>query len=255
MSSRLRSLAPLVAIGLLATGTVAGDSLPLRVLFVGNSYTYHNDLPRILQQLAVAAEQDRLPEVRGVTLPDYTLADHWLGEASEAIRQGTWDFVVLQEQSTLPITHPDTLLHYGSKLAEEISARGAQPLLFVTWAHKTRPTSQDTLTEAYRKLARATGATVAPVGPAWEVVMQRHPDIPLHMSDGSHPTPEGSYLSACVFYAVLYGSSPVGLPRVSFETVYPLRRIRPVRLAPDRAEILQSVAWVTVSTLRADDRD
>jgi len=61
-------------------------------------------------------------------------------------------------------------------------------------------------------LAKETGATVIPVGRVWEKVRSIRPDIQLFDKDGSHPSPAGTYLTACVVYTVLSGKSPIGLP-------------------------------------------
>ena len=76
--------------------TEAADK-PLQVLFIGNSYTYFNNLPKQVE--AIAASQKAGPRIRtGASLSGgKTLQWHWENQkAVEAIRQGGWDFVVLQ---------------------------------------------------------------------------------------------------------------------------------------------------------------
>ena len=50
-----------------------------------------------------------------------------------------------------------------------------------------------------------------PVGVAWERFLRTHDRPTLYDRDGSHPTLAGSYLAACVFLAVLFHESPVGV--------------------------------------------
>jgi hypothetical protein len=62
----------------------------------------------------------------------------------------------------------------------------------------------------YRDLGEELGAIVAPVGVAWAIARERRPDLDLWRLDGQHPNERGSYLGACVFYAVLTGRDPTG---------------------------------------------
>ena len=57
-------------------------------------------------------------------------------------------------------------------------------------------------------LANQLIAPVAPVGYAWLTAWLQNPQLDLWQADGSHPTEQGTYLAACVFYAVLFRQSP-----------------------------------------------
>jgi hypothetical protein len=81
----------------------------------------------------------------------------------------------------------------------------------MTWARRHAPESQKSITDAYNQIGKELGATVVPVGTAWQRFLAKHDQPVLHDKDGSHPTLAGSYLAACVFYAVLFGESPVGI--------------------------------------------
>ena len=180
------------------------------VLFIGNSFTARNDVPTLIAQLAAArghALTHRLIQAGGASL-----RMHWnKGEAQRAIAESRWDRVVLQEQSTLPIKNPRRM-HENVRLFDEvIRASGAQTVLYLTWARRHAPETQALITRAYREIGAELGAAVAPVGEAWERVLQTpgHPD--LYDADGSHPSLAGSYLAACVLFATLYGENPVGI--------------------------------------------
>ncbi len=84
----------------------------------------------------------------------------------------------------------------------------------MTWADRIRPETQAVLADAYTKMAQELGAILAPVGLAWEAVLRVDPDFDLHHQDGRHANPIGSYLTACVFYSVLFNTSPEGLPGI-----------------------------------------
>ena len=181
------------------------------MLFVGNSYTYVNDLPKMVAALAKAGNQRPL-EYDRQTSGEWTFEKHVKdGKAVKKMAAKTWDYVVLQEQSLRPIQEPALMAEFGKRLSAEAQKHGAKTLLYLTWARENTPDTQPALTKAYRELAKDTKAAVAPVGEAWRAVLKADPAAGLHAADKSHPTKKGTYLSACVFYATLYGKSPEGL--------------------------------------------
>jgi len=210
------------------------------VLFIGNSYTYCNNLPGMVRELANAA--GRTTETAMVASGGKSLEWHLYNpETLDAIDKGGWDFVVLQDYSLQAVEEPDKLLRATARLAARVRAVAAKPYLYVTWARQQIPEMQDPINDTYERAARAAGAGLAPVGSAWRSARAALPGLALHTEDRSHPNWLGSYLAACVFYAALFETSPVGLPR---ET----KLCDGVRAVVDRetAERLQEIAWATV---------
>jgi hypothetical protein len=183
---------------------------PLNVLFIGNSFTARNDLPALVAQLAAA--RGRSMEHRLISAGGASLRTHWnAGQALQAIQGGHYDHVVLQEQSTLPVKNAKRM-HENVRLFDEaIRAAGAKTVLYITWARRHEPDSQQAITEAYTGIGRELGATVVPAGAAWQHFLRKHDQPALHDKDQSHPTLAGSYLAACVFLAVLFQENPVGI--------------------------------------------
>lgn len=141
-----------------------------------------------------------------------SLAAHWnKGEALTAIKRQAWDAVVLQDQSTRPLRAPKSMQQYGRLFVQAVQAAGARAWLYVTWARETDPESQEAITAAYEALARESGASLVPVGPAWQRLRQLGGTPALYDADKSHPSYAGSYLSACVFCACLFGKQPQGV--------------------------------------------
>jgi hypothetical protein len=237
-------------------GTVAGptcsDSGPatcVRVLFLGNSYTYVNDLPGTFAQLSQSGGHP--VQVAMVANGGETLAEH--SASSDSMKELTsqsWDFVVLQEQSEMPALpgSRDGLMYPAARtLVGRIEAGRARPLFFMTWAHRDGlPASgmpgyermQLAVEDGYQEIARELGVPVAPVGYVWFIVRRAHPELGLWQDDGSHPTAAGTYLAACVFYAVIFRQSPEGL---AFEG----------GLAGGQARVLQAEAGQGVLDLQA----
>jgi hypothetical protein len=198
------------------------DRPGLRVLFVGNSFTFRNDLPRLVHGLA----SDGHPIYAvSYTAPGWRLkqAAHNRGLAS-LLHDVRWDVVVLQEQSELPSLPADVRVRefdpYAEELHEKITAAGARTVLFLTWGYRQgdrRKVPDDTYTAMQMRLGRGYSdvaaelrAPIAPVGLAWIEALAERPQLELWAGDGKHPSRLGSYLAACVFYAALTRKDPRG---------------------------------------------
>jgi hypothetical protein len=192
------------------------------VLFVGNSYTYVNDLPDTFAALAASgghSVQTGMAATGGATLADHATS----GDAQAAISSAHWNVVVLQEQSQIPSVESfrQTQMYPAARqLVAEIRAAGAEPIFFLTWAHRDGwpengllgySSMQAAVADGYLTIASEEQAAIAPVGYAWMTLLARAPSIQLWQGDGVHPTPDGTYLAACVFYATVFAQSPRGL--------------------------------------------
>lgn len=178
----------------------------LKILFIGNSYTFTNKMPNILVQLARISSDLPQIEVDSVTIGGAALERHWdKGEAVNVIKNSKWDYVVLQDYSMNPIGNKEIMYLYAKLFDEVVKESGSKTILFQTWARKSSPDMQLIVSDAYNMLGVELGAIVAPVGSAWGV-FRNHNDVDsLYKNDGSHPKRLGSYLTACVFYKTLFG--------------------------------------------------
>ena len=200
------------------TGTPSTNPCP-RVLFVGNSYTAVNDLPGMVAALAKAGGH---PIQIGMDAPGgFSLAQHLNSSHTLALLQSSkWDFVVLQEQSQIPAveqTRSQEMYPAARALVQKVRQTGAQPLFFLTWAHRDGwpennlpdyESMQLQINQGYMIIANELITPVAPVGYAWLTAWLQDPQLDLWQADGSHPTEQGTYLAACVFYAVIFRQSP-----------------------------------------------
>jgi hypothetical protein len=184
----------------------------LRVLFVGNSLTYSNDLPAIVEDLA-RADGAASVQTAAVVFGNFSLADHLArGDAARRIAEGHWDFVVLQQgPSALPESRTE-LIASTRAFAALCAPVGAKLALFGVWPDSERLSAFDSVTASYGAAAKSVGGLLLPAGRAWQLAWQRDPSLPLYGGDGFHPGPFGSYLAALVIYEGLTGRSPAQLP-------------------------------------------
>jgi PKD repeat protein len=219
-----------------------------QVLFIGNSYTQVNDLPTLFSELALS--KGKHPFVGTKANGGFTFQNHVNDPATFIkIKEKKWNYVVLQAQSqepSFPYSQVTTAtLPFSTQLADSVYANNfcSQPLYYMTWGRKngdpqwdsinTFYKMNDRLRDAYLRFTDASQASVAPVGVAWKYVRDTHPAINLYAGDGSHPSIEGSYLAACVFYASIYRESP---ENASFYST----------VVPATAQILQQAAALVV---------
>ena len=206
----------------------------LNILFIGNSFTARNNVPELIAQMAAA--QGRKLAHSLISAGGASLRMHWnKGEAQRVLAATPFDFVVLQEQSTLPVKNA-TRMHENIRLFDDaIRSAGSKTVLYMTWSRQLEPQNQKLITDAYDAIGAELGAIVVPVGVAWQQALAKHPDLNLYDKDGSHPSLAGSYLVACVFFSVLYKESPAGIDSEL------------MGLSDSEAALLQSEAWHAAS--------
>lgn len=217
-------------------GPAPAPSSGPRVLFLGSSFTYANDMPFIVQAFARAVGEPL--DVAVVARGGASLEDQWNGgEALRRIREGGWSHVVLQQgPSSLPESRAN-MREYALKLAEPIRKVGARPALYMVWPGRNRLAWFDEVRTSYELAAEDVGGMLIPAGEAWRAVWRRDPEFPLYRRDGEHPSPAGSFLVALSVFGMLRDRSPVGLPaRVR------LRSGAFAQVPPDVATLLQESA-------------
>ncbi len=226
----------------------------IKVLWLGNSYTFVNNLPEMVNELSFGT--DRIVTSESICPGGCTLFQHVESLNSlSAIKKGDWDYVVLQEQSQLPSI--DYYRHNAMKPAYQtlydtimLYNPEAKVVGYMTWGRRFGGQQcvnfgeglycsadfidfnhmQDTMSVAYCENAYATDSYVSPVGDAWKESLSQNDKIILHSSDDSHPSYEGSYLAACVFHAVFWNDSPIGK---YYDSTY---------INKNKAEFLQTIA-------------
>ena len=247
--------------GISARGAAAGATgrKPVRVLFVGNSYTYGNKLPQVVARLANSDKTVAPMEVQMVASGGKDLIWHSQNAKTlDAIAKGKWDYVILQDQSLTPTLRPQRTRQGASVLDAAIRKVGARTIFFMTWRRKPTPEllkkfpkMHERNSTTYMTVARKLKAAVAPVGYAWKAAYDANPKLPLYAKDNSHPARMGTYLAALVFYSTIYDKSPVGLPaKVILSRKGNHRTV--LGIPPADAKKLQPIAWKAVQQAKKE---
>lgn len=227
-------------------------------MFVDNSYTYYSGgLEGVVNGLAEAAgikiKRSRMVSIGGTGLGWFNVwellrpsgmassyVDHADGEKIKKFdfrKEKVFDAVVLQNNS-IGLINPERknrVKRFVKQHAYDLQCFGIQPLIMMTWARKNKLEMTQQLADATTKVGNEADAMVIPVGLAFAEAIKQDPKLELYRADKRHPSPEGTYLEACVVFASMYHRSPVGLKYYGIEEV-----------EEKTAYFLQKVAWNTV---------
>ena len=233
----------------------------LHVLFIGNSFIYFNNMPRIVESISISVAGPYI-KTEMVAIGGARLEDLWKeGSALTAIRKQHWDYVVMNEQSALGggivngqkrIGDPANFFKYAEMFDTEIRKAGGKTVIMMTWKDKNDPDRiQKELNDAFMEFRKTHGVILAPVSTAWAITIKTAPEIDPYFADNHHPSKEGSYLEACTVYATLTNQSPKGAAiKVEGASVddesglaHTGKTKTLVSLSPRIAMKLQQIAW------------
>ena len=221
-----------------------------KILFVGNSYTFFNNLPQIVT-IMTENENSKLVTRKSVA-GGASLSDHWRGEkglkTQELIRDGNFDIVILQEASMGPVSEPDTMLKYTRLFCDLIKKKKAKACLFATWPRKDSPLNQKTIDSVYTIAASENGAEVAPVGKAWSNAIRQRPGMELYDTDKSHPSELGTLLAACVIVVKILHQLPYKLPLFYYTSDMDKESLLLMHIDEQDAAFCRKVAVETVNS-------
>lgn len=200
---------------LIFTATAA----PKKILFIGNSYTggIRGAVAKLIKE---SPHTDT--ELTFINPGGKTIEFHLKNQATiEKIKNGKFDFVVLQDQSQTPAVFPKKFDKAAVELDKIIDQSGAQTVFYQTWGRRdgdkmnkerfpTYEKMQKALSKSYSSAAQKCRAKLARVGDTWALVRKADDKLgrELYRGDGSHPSGKGAYLAACVFYRTFFNEDP-----------------------------------------------
>ena len=166
----------------------------IKVLFIGNSHTYYNNMPSLVKRRLDEEGYDC--HVTMLAHPGWFLAQHVEDpEAKFNILFGAYDYVVLQEYAH-PFGPEEKFFEAVRTLTSWAKESGATSVIYLTWAQKNEPEAQQRMTDAHKKIAEETGSLLAHVGDEWWSYMHSWLDLEMYDEDGAQASPAGSDFAA-----------------------------------------------------------
>lgn len=213
-----------------------------KVLFIGNSYTSVNNLPQMIADAASSTGNTLVFDSSapgGAFLCDQVMYQIYSGMAK--IKNGGWDYVVLQDQSLAYTGYVPVYVKCAYRLDTLIKKHNpcSRTMFYVTWGRKDGMTfgsyhAMDSVIESnYMLAADSLNFESTPVGAIWRYLKTNQRSIDLFDADGSHPSLAGTYAAACGFYSTLFRKDPTQITFNSF-------------LAPPDAAIIRAAAKLVV---------
>lgn len=197
----------------------------ISVLFIGNSFTFMNNMPSIFKEIASSKGKKVIVDsvVQGGKNFEYHSNQT---KTYQMIKSRNWDYIIIQGHSN-ELAQPDTKvetnsLPFAKKIVDSIrnSNSCTQVILYMTWGYKngnskwapiaSYDSMQYRIKNQYLKFADLLDARVSPVGEVWKTIRANYAAINLYHADNQHPSLYGSYLSACTHYTTIFRESPIG---------------------------------------------
>ena len=220
---------------------------PMRVLFIGNSYTHYNNMPKIFHDLA--SSKNINVDVHMSAKSSHTFQMHSeRADLYQDIQREKWDYVILQGFSReLACDYKKidtTIVPYVKRITDSIYRQNpcTTILLYDTWGYVNGfpedslninfQLMSDRIHQGYLYLSQLFDIPLVPVGKVWETVKENNPEINLYQEDLQHPSKYGSYLAACSFYTAIFKQNP----STGFTD----------GLSPDKAKYIQNTAFAIV---------
>jgi hypothetical protein len=191
----------------------AKEKKAIRVLFVGNSFTYFFNLPQVVSSMGKSQGVEII--TRQSTVGGSTLEEHWKelkGTRTRKLLDSLqWDYVVLNNHSLVTVDAPDEFMDYSTKFIELVRSKGAEPIIMQTWGYKSNPLLIRPIIAGYSKLAESTKSAYVPAGELFMEARKWRPDLELFQDD-KHPSSNGTYMLGLAFFKYFTGLSTADIP-------------------------------------------
>ena len=207
-----------------------------KVLFIGNSLTYANDLPAMVS--AIAAQAGKTLLTAEVTEGGFALVDHFrAGRAQAEIAKG-YQLVILQQGPSAELESQANLLRWATRFNPIIRSSGARPALYMVWPELARFGKFGDVHDSYSNAALAIDAMFIPGGEAWRESWRIDPALKFYGEDDFHPSTLGTYAVALSMFAEIFRQTPADLP-----ATFSLANGRQIVLDPAQVRAVQQGAW------------
>jgi len=191
----------LKVVSLKTCNTKRVDDSTIRILFVGNSLTCSNSLPKLVEHIGSA--HGKTMDTKTLAYPNYALEDHWNDETmSHFICEVNFDFVVVQQGPSSQVEGRQMLLEYGQLIKGLCLSRGTQLAFFMVWPSITNKHTFDGVIDNYSYAGSQTESILCTVGTEFKKHVEKG-DYHFYSTDQFHPSLEGSQAAATIIYSAL----------------------------------------------------
>jgi len=182
--------------------TTTSDSAK-KILFVGNSLTYYNDLPNLVARVGKDSGVEIKTEM--LAFPNYALEDHWNDGAIQfLIANKKYDFVVVQQGPSSQADGRAMLLDYGARIKNICIPHNTKLAFFMVWPAFANFSTFDGVIKNYGDAAVATNSLLCPVGQVWKNHFLATGDYSYYGPDMFHPSQKGSENAALIIFKTLF---------------------------------------------------
>ena len=184
------------------------------VLFLGNSLTYSNNLPQIVE--LIGAEFSETIETTSLCYPNYAIEDHWNdGKLQKLLREKKFDFVIIQQGPSSQLDGRQMLFDFGEKIQSICKKTNTTLAYFMVWPSKQYYFTFDGVIKNYSDAAKENDADLIPVGIHWKDYSENSDLASLYSRDQFHPSEAGSFLAGLTIFNHMFPKK--NLSKLNFE--------------------------------------
>lgn len=196
--------------------TLVVEKDTLRVLFVGNSFSYFYNLPQVVNAMSAYSKkihiETRLSLVGGSHLSQHLNQEKGT-QTVEILNTQPFDYVVLNHHSLAPIENLESFFEDSKKMVEFVRSKNAIPVFMMTWAYNSNPLMIETLSAEYDKMGKQLDVDVVPCGKLFAEVRKWRPDLNMFDDDDKHPSKHGTYLNGLTFFKYFTNGRTTKIPK------------------------------------------
>ena len=189
------------------------DSSVIRILFVGNSLTYYNDVPAMVGEIYSSIDQNLIIETDMLVEGGYSIEQHLNNSTlKQVLAESTYSVVILQDFGGWPLcsTNIDACSSSTNPLSnavELVKLFDARPIWYSTYHN--HPAFQRELSDEVRRIAVQLDVEVADVGAALQAFISTNDSTEVFLPN-NHPNTLGSWIAAATIVRSLIGKDIPG---------------------------------------------
>ena len=188
----------------------------IKVLFVGNSFTFYYNLPQVVEAMSESSESTQI-EARHSLVSGSTLLDHLNQDKGtktiEILNTQSFDYVVINHHSLAALDGADTFFQTSKKMVDLIRSKNASPIFMMTWGYKSNPLMIDSISKAYNAMGSQLDVDIVPCGLLFSEARKLRPDLTLFDDDDKHPSKNATYLNGLAFYKYFTNEKTYNIPK------------------------------------------